>query len=69
MADKFSDRRGLMADRRSVLGESAQADTLLIKTAAPLKNFPSLSSSMTQFYAVADNSPALIWTCWNRWSL
>ena len=62
MADKFSDRRGLMADRRSVLGESAQADTLLIKTAAPLKNFPSLSSSMTQFYAVADNSPALIWT-------
>ena len=67
MADKFLDRRGLMADRRSILGESAQADAFSIETlpsnvAPPLKNFPPLISGRAEFYVVADNSPALIWT-------
>jgi PAS domain S-box-containing protein len=67
MTDKFSDRRGLMADRRSILGESAQADALSIETLPPnvaslLKKNPPLTSGRTRFHVVADNSPALIWT-------
>ena len=67
MTDKFSDRRGLMADRRSILGESAQADALSIETLPPnvaslLKKNPPLTSGRARFHVVADNSPALIWT-------